>query len=153
MASQWWSDDDRLAAVLGDAIRAARAVPREFVESGKAEYTWRSIDAELLVLTYDSAFDEAGTPAARARHACLRFLTFASAELTIELEIISDAVLGQIMPPRPGHMEGRSVSGDAVISPIDEAGCFVMRPIPSSPFRLHCQTEDGVNVLTSWISL
>jgi hypothetical protein len=38
-------------------------------------------------------------------------------------------------------------------SPVDEIGCFSVAPIPASPFRLRCRTEDGTDVLTGWITL
>ena len=52
-----WADDDQLFAALKEAMRAARAVPPEFVEAGKSAYAWRNIDAELASLTYDSTRD------------------------------------------------------------------------------------------------
>jgi hypothetical protein len=154
MASQWWSDDDRLFAELRDALRAARVVPRGFVEAGKAAYAWHGVDAELAALTYDSALDEQFLAAAnRAEPAPLRALTFASPELTVELEVTDDALLGQLVPPQPGELEVRRADGSAITVPIDELGCFVVRPIPAGAFRLHCRTADGSAVLTDWITL
>jgi hypothetical protein len=158
MAGDWWSDDDRLLAALAIAVRAGRTVPRDFVETAKAAYAWHDIDVELAELTYDSALDEdrasAGTRAAPAADpATLRALTFASAELTIELEVSTDALLGQIVPPQPGQMEVRAVNGDVFTATIDEIGCFVIRPMPASSFRLHCHTAEGANVLSDWVRL
>ena len=59
-----WADDDQLFAALKEAVRAARAVPPEFVEVGKSAYAWRNIDAELASLTYDSTVTSA--PSVRA---------------------------------------------------------------------------------------
>jgi len=154
MTGQWWSDDDHLLTALDDALRAARAVPRDFVEAGKAAYTWHGVDAELAALTYDSALDEPRVLAAnRAEPAPLRALTFASAELTVELEVTEDALLGQIVPPQPGEVEVRLADGQVVSAPIDELGCFVVRPIPSGSFRLHCRIVGGSAVLTDWLAL
>ncbi len=57
MAGQWWSDDDQLLEVLRDALTTAREVPPGLVAAGKAAYSWRTIDAELAALTYDSAWE------------------------------------------------------------------------------------------------
>jgi hypothetical protein len=153
MASQWSSDDDQLLTALGDALRIAREVPRGFIEAGKAAIEWRQIDGELAALTYDSAFDTERVPAAvRAEPAQLRYLTFASAELTIELEVSGDALLGQIVPPQPGELEILALRGAARTTTIDGVGCFVIRPIPSGSFRLHCHLAD-TNVVTDWITL
>ncbi len=151
MTSQQWADD-RLMAALGEAVRAARDVPPEFTEAGKAAYTWRTVNAELAALTFDSAI-EAAAPAVRAQEASPRFLTFAGAELTIELEIGPDSIIGQIVPSQPGHVDTCPASGAAATAELDEIGCFIIRPLPPSPFRLHCHTAAGDSVLTTWITL
>jgi hypothetical protein len=151
--SQWADDDDQLLDALGDALRAAQAVPDSFTEAGRAAYTWHGIDAELAALTFDSAAEPAGVPAIRAEEASPRFLTFAAADLTIELEIGADAIVGQIVPPQSGHADATPASGPASSTQIDDIGCFVIRPLPASPFRLHCHASSGISALTTWITL
>jgi hypothetical protein len=160
MSSQWAHDDDDLVAALQEAFRAEQEVPREFIEMGQAAYTWRSIDAELAALTFDSATELAAAAAApvRSAEASPRFLTFSSADLTIELEIGPDGIIGQIVPPHPGRAEARPASGPALGTEIDDIGCFVVRPLPGSPFRLHVATDtgqasSGMSALTTWITL
>jgi hypothetical protein len=154
VSSQWADDDDRLLAALGEAVRAAREVPASFVEAGRAAYTWHGIDAELAALTFDSAAEPAAAvPAIRAEEASPRFLTFAAADLTIELEVGADVIVGQIVPPQPGHADACPASGPASTTEIDEIGCFVIRPLPTSPFRLHCHGSSGISALTTWITL
>jgi hypothetical protein len=154
MSSQWADDDDDLVAALQEAFRAEQEVPREFIEMGQAAYTWRSIDAELAALTFDSATELAAAAApVRSAEASPRFLTFSSADLTIELEIGPDGIIGQIVPPQPGHADSCPVSGAASSTEIDEIGCFVIRPLPASPFRLHCHASSGISALTTWITL
>jgi hypothetical protein len=152
-SQQWADDDDSLLAALGGAVRAAQAVPAGFTEAGKAAYTWHSIDAELAALTFDSAAEPAAVPAIRAEEASPRFLTFAADDLTIELEIGPDSIVGQIVPPQAGHADACPASGAASTAEIDEIGCFVIRPLPSSPFRLHCHSSSGISALTTWIAL
>ncbi len=155
MARQWADDDDDLMAALQEAFRAERDVPREFIEAGQAAYTWRNIDAELATLTSDSATGLATAAAApvRSAEASPRFLTFSSADLTIELEIGPDGIIGQIVPPRAGHADACPASGPASSTEIDDIGCFVIRPLPTSPFRLHCHASSGISALTTWITL
>jgi hypothetical protein len=153
MAIRWWSDDDQLLAALGDAQRTARDVPPDFVEAGKAAFAWRDIDAELAALTYDSARDTEREPAvSRAELALLRYLTFASEQVTIELEVTRDTVLGQIVPPQSGVLKVHVRDGEPVTAVIDEIGCFVLRPVPSGQFRLHCHLA-GADVVTDWFTL
>src|SRR5690348_10134302 len=79
-------DDEELLAELREAIRARRAVPSWFVETGKSAYAWHNIDTELAQLTYDSQTDADRVAAVRSENASIRALTFTSAHLSIELE-------------------------------------------------------------------
>ena len=101
-------DDEELLEALGEAVKARQAVPEWFVETGKNAYAWHNIDAELAQLTYDSDSDaDRGMAAAvRSETASIRALTFTSARLSIELEVASDSLVGQIIPPRAGHARG-----------------------------------------------
>jgi hypothetical protein len=154
MPDGWDSDDEQLLAALGEAMRVRRGVPEWFVETGKNAYAWHNIDAELAQLTYDSESDSTWGHAAavRSEAASIRALTFTSPRLSIELEVASDSLVGQIVPPRAGALEVHTTAGVAS-SPVDEIGCFAVTPIPASPFRLRCRTEDGADVLTGWITL
>jgi hypothetical protein len=147
-------DDEELLAALGDAMKARQEVPEWFVETGKNAYAWHNIDAELAQLTYDSSVDadRSQVAAVRSESASIRALTFTSARLSIELEVASDSLLGQIVPPRAGTLEVHTTAG-VTSWPVDEIGCFLLAPIPASPFRLRCRTEDGADILTGWITL
>jgi hypothetical protein len=145
-------DDEELLAALGEALRAREAVPEWFVETGKNAYAWHNIDAELAQLTYDSLGDRERAAAVRSEAASIRALTFTSARLSIELEVTDGSLVGQIIPPRAGTLEIHTTAG-VTSSAVDEIGCFAVTPIPASPFRLRCRTEDGDDVLTGWIIL
>jgi hypothetical protein len=145
-------DDEELLAALAEAMKAWRAVPEWFVESGKNAYAWHDIDAELAQLTYDSLVDQEQAAVVRSEAASIRALTFTSTRLSIELEVAESSLLGRIIPPRAGTLEAHTTAG-VTSSPADETGCFVVEPIPNSPFRLRCRTHDGADVLTGWITL
>lgn len=145
-------DDEELLAALGEAIRAREQVPEWFIETAKNAYAWHNIDAELAQLTYDSSRDRDAAAAVRSEAASIRALTFTSGQLSIELEVGESTLLGQIVPPRAGTLEIHTAAG-VVSSPVDEIGCFSVTPIPASPFRIRCRTEDGADVLTGWITL
>jgi hypothetical protein len=146
-------DDERLLGALREAIRARQAVPSWFIETGKNAYAWHNIDAELAQLTYDSERDRRRAAVMRSEAASIRALTFTSAQLSMELEVTEDCLLGQIIPPRHGTIEAQTRTGAVTTIPVDEIGCFAVDPIPASPFRLHCRTADGADVLTGWITL
>ncbi len=153
MSSETWRDDDHLFASLTKAFQEADDVPPRFVETGKAVFTWHTIDAELADLTYDSSLSPIEPVGAmRAQDASLRALTYATTELTIEVEITPDAVLGQILPPQPGRMTVYLAAGPGSEAPIDRMGFFAIRPIPMSAFRLRCTTVSGLDVKTGFIA-
>ena len=98
-------DHEELLAALGETVKARQAVPEWFVETGKNAYVWQNIDAELAQLTYDSdsAADRGVAAAVRSEAASIRALTFTSARLSIELEVASVSLVGQIIPPGPAR--------------------------------------------------
>jgi hypothetical protein len=148
-----WEDDD-LVAELREAISARQAVPDEFVEAAKSAFAWRNIDAELARLTYDSVRDLELAASLRAEQATIRALTFTSARLTIELEITSDAVLGQVVPGQTATIIVQpGASGTQTEVRADEIGCFTIHPIPAGAFRLQCRTDTGTEVLTGWFTI
>jgi hypothetical protein len=156
LTKQWWRDDDELFAALDEALREARAVPRRFVEAGKAAYAWHNVDAELAALTYDSAAaadrEDRELAITRAEPAPLRSLTFASGRLRIQLEVTHEALLGQVVPAQAAAIELRTAVDRRDIA-VDELGWFRIRPIPTGSFRLHCRPAEGPAVLTDWITL
>jgi len=154
VTSQWWSDDDTLLAVLKDAMDAERDVPRQVIEAGKAAWAWRTIDAELAALTYDSAAEaDLLTAGTRAEPAALRALTFTRDEMSIELEVTEEALVGQITPARAGDTVVVRVGTEEVsFATTDELGFFAIRPVPGRPFRLLIRTVTGSAVLTGWVS-
>jgi hypothetical protein len=152
MSRPW--DDDELLTRLAEAQQAAESVPREFIEAGKAAYAWRTIDAELAELVYDSAMEEVQLAGQiRAEQAHLRALTFTTSDLTLEIEVTAEAMLGQLVPPEAGEVEVITRAGKAQQEPIDDVGGFTIRPVPAGSFRLHCRTASGIFVATNWLNL
>jgi len=152
MAAEGW-DDEKLLATLQQALSDRRAVLPELVEAGKNAFTWHNIDAELAQLTYDSACGADHLASTRAESATVRALTFTSPRLTIELEVTEDSLLGQALPPQAATIEVQVRTGAGRVVHTDEIGCFTIRPIPRSRFRLRAQAAAGIDVLTSWIKL
>lgn len=146
-------DDEQLLAALREALGADENVPPEFIELGKNAYAWHNIDAELAQLTYDSIHEPEEALSLRAEAASIRALTFTSAHLTIELEVSEDSVLGQVIPAQPGVIEIQGREGTTATTEADEVGCFLIRPIPDSPFRLRFRTADDTDILTGSITL
>ena len=153
ISGTWWADDDTLLAAVKQALHDADDVPASFVATGKGSYAWHNIDAELAALTYDSALDELAGATTRAEPAVLRSLTFDARDLTIEVEIIADALHGQLVPPQSGDVELRQADGRVTRTTMNDVGYFTVSPLPSGTFRIHCRDESGRAVLTDWVTL
>ena len=89
----------------------------------------------------------------RSETASIRALTFTSDHLTIEMEVNRDSLLCQRFPTGEATIELQTRAGIIASIQADEVGCFAIRPIPASPFRLRCRTTDGTSVVTGWITL
>lgn len=152
MAVHRWDDEEILRA-LKHAFRARQAVPRVFVEAGRSAFTWRNVGVELARLTYDSTRDLEPALSPRAEAAPVRTLTFASAHLTIELEVTPGSLAGRILPEHGSVLTVQPRASEESLVQASETGCFCIEPIPPGPFRLHCRTTAGVNVITGWITL
>jgi len=154
MDDPWVRDDDLLLTELGEAVDAAQQVPDRFIQAGKSAFAWYGVDAELARLVSDSAAEGSAAHSAagmRSERAVLRSLTFATNELTIDLDIQPDALRGQVVPTRPGTVQVRTGSDPGPDFPIDDSGWFVIRPVPTEPYRLAIRLDDGRSALTDWI--
>ena len=153
VGNEWLDDDEQLMATLGEALRVGNSVPASFLEAARSSFAWRTIDAELAALTYDSAREERGAALTRAEPAALRSFTFVASHLTIELHLADGQVHGQVVPPQPGEVELRTARGPVRSVPVDEVGYFNLGAVPAGSFRLLARTADGASVLTDWITL
>ena len=145
-------DEQRWLAEVGKALDEAGRVPRAVVDAGYAAWSWRTLDAELAELTYDSLSDDLAQVASRSPDAAAAHaMTFTSAALTIELDVDPDRVLGQLVPPRPGVVTATRRDGASTTQAVDDRGCFVIEPVPVGAFRL--RVEGAPAVSTGWISL
>ena len=137
MSDSPWEDDYILLAELQAAVRAHREVPASFVEAGKAAFDWRQIDTVLAEMTYDSMTSDDPHLLAGVRGAgTARFLSFTGQGLEVELELSSDAVRGQVIPPTAATVELKDDADFWVSTRCDEQGWFVISPIPDQAFRL-----------------
>jgi hypothetical protein len=81
-----------------------------------------------------------------------RVLVFTASPLSLELEVISGRVIGQIVPPGPGEIQVEMSDGATFGVEADEAGFFDLPGLPSGPVRLRCDTTNG-RLVTDWVRL
>ncbi|GAA3631239.1 hypothetical protein [Microlunatus ginsengisoli] len=137
--------------LLRESLAEVDQVPAHILEAGYAAFSWRTIDAELALLTYDSTAPGA-LAGARSQQASLRAMTFASASCTIELQLDGDAVLGQLIPADGGGALSLLLrDGTSTAIPYDELGCFTVTPSPGEAFRLQLSGDPAV--ITDWITV
>lgn len=141
---------DRLRTVAG----LLDPVPSEVVAAAKASYTWRTVDAELAVLSYDSFLDAEILAGVRGSRGA-RQLTFSSPALTIEVEVepgTTPALSGQIVSPEPAVMEVRTEQGTRMVE-VDELGRFEVTELPAGLVSFRCSPRRvGLPaVATDWV--
>jgi len=144
------SPDDVLADALAQVFAAIDPVPDHVSAAARAAFTWRTIDAELAELAFDSADQPLGVRGGEVN----RQLTFRSASVEIELMVTeADArqLVGQLIPPDVAGIE--LVSGDdSAMVDSDRLGRFTFDHLPSGPARLVVRDADGaVLVQTDWL--
>jgi hypothetical protein len=156
MERQTWSDEELLAA-RRDALASVGPTPddvrltEQVKASGKAAWTWRTIDAELATLVFDSLLEESALVRGDDSTAA-RLLVFEGAgESSVEFEVGDRGLVGQLLPPAPGTVRLLNADAPEVETPTDEVGCFEL-PLPPGPFRLICRTSES-EFSTEWVRL
>jgi hypothetical protein len=141
--------DDALFEELKDALTQADSVPDDVLAAAKESFTWRTIDAELAELVFDSAMEEVA--GVRGEGAAERQLTFRAADLEIEIMVDGRQVTGQLVPPQEATVE-LAAGGSTQASAVDEFGAFSFDDVPAGPVRLTCRVGDTA-VTTEWTVL
>lgn len=151
------SDDDadrRLIDLLRHVVGLADPVPERVLHAARGSFAWRTIDAELAELAYDSAAD---AEAALVRTTgAKRLLTFDAAGITVELEVAEAEgrrrLEGQLVPPQRAAIEVRHAGG-IVETEADELGRFSADGLEHGPVSLLCRLHDGdgAPIVTDWL--
>jgi hypothetical protein len=149
--------DTQLLDELRRAASQSDPPPPTVVEAARSSFTWRTIDAELAALTFDSGVDRPVT--ALRGSAGPRLMTFSSSGLDIEVEVVNlgsqRQLVGQLVPPQAADIDVRHAAGTTTIQ-ADQLGRFVADAIGSGPVSLRCRlaaTPSGPPVVTEWVPL
>ena len=143
--------DDELVEAIKTGLEQTDPVPMSAVEAAKAAFTWRTIDAELAELVYDSA--ETGLVGVRGEGA--RQVTFRSPGVEIEVMVTDERerrIVGQLVPPQQATVEALT-SGGIREQGSDSLGRFSFEGIVPGPVKLSVETADGGTVVTEWTIL
>lgn len=145
-------DDEQLMGALRAALTGADVVPESVTEAARAAFGWRTIDADLAALSYDSFLEDKELAGVRSSSEGARMLTFDSADLTVEISVERGRIIGQLVPPQAGVVEVRH-PGNSVTVHADEFGRFACDGVPRGPFSLRCVTSTATPIVTDWIVL
>ena len=100
--------DDAFFEEVRAAVGRMDPVPAEVVRASRAAFGWRSIDAELAALTYDSSIDERELAGVRGGGS-LRMLCFETEEFSVDLQVLADGdlrtLIGELSPGQPATIE------------------------------------------------
>jgi|1186.fasta_scaffold07599_2 hypothetical protein len=150
--------DDALLDELRALGRTADPLPERVVFAAQESLSWRTIDAELAELTYDSVLDDDRLALVRG-HQAGRLLTFSTPALTIEVQVTNNGsdrrLVGQLVPAQAAVLVLRHAGGTSEVE-VDADGRFRTEPVPAGPLALSCRLGDGPDdptVQTEWVTL
>jgi hypothetical protein len=155
------ADGDALLGELQGLLARVDPVPPQLLDQVRRSFCWRTVDAELAELSFDSLVDREPALAVRSGDPALepRMLSFGAvvdgADLSIEVEASATAgrytLVGQVYPAGAGVVEVEAGDGGSTEVPVDELGRFLIEPVPQGPVRLRVEHAGRV-VQTTWVS-
>lgn len=146
------ADDEALLGLVGRALGQDDPVPERAREAALAAFAWRTIDAELAALVYDSGMELA--TGARSDEVA-RQLTFEAEGVEIEVMVVpgGERLLGQLVPPRSVGLSLTS-GGRVLETTTDDLGRFRFEGVGSGPARFTVMSGSGrPPVETEWVVL
>ena len=129
-------------------------VPPAVLSAARAAFEWRTVDAELAELTYDSWVDDRELVGVRSSGG-RRQLTFEAPGLTVEVEVADGAapgLVGQLVPAHGGTVELRHGGGVLTLA-VDDLGRFAVSHLPAGPLSLRCTADAASPVETEWVAV
>jgi len=150
----WHHDDDALMQELTEAVARERAVPEHVMQAAKDAFEWRGVDAELELMSL--SFDSLLTDAVGVRGPgpdSPRMLVYDGEDLTIEIEVGKDVLMGQVVPAGSDLVVLECADGRVDEAHADDAGFFLLRRPAQGPIRLKWQHGEAAGAVTGWISI
>lgn len=140
-------DVDLLEEELRRAASILDPVPAELLQLAVEAYALHDLDARIAELTFDSVVD--AIPVRGAVDAP-RMLTFRAGEVTVDVEVTGQELLGQVLPPQQALIE--VLTGPQGTAPLvtDDMGRFTGDAPPVGPFALRLRAGGEV-VVTEWL--
>ena len=141
-----WTDDELLRE-LRSALREP-PVDERYIRAAQAAFTWRTVDADLEILSLETGLALSGAAPVRGPGSPRTF-AFHGERLSVEIEIDDAGIVGQLTPPGPARITLVTPDGPQAAADADEVGYFTLPPPPPGPMRLDCQ-RGSERFLTEW---
>jgi hypothetical protein len=151
-------DETELEQQLRRVAERVDPVPDAVLRAAADAFTWRTVDAELAELVFDSLVDHDEDALVRGTEEG-RLLSFETGHLTIEVEVSGAGaerrLIGQLVPAQRATIDIRH-GGDATSVHSDELGRFTVTGLRAGPVSLRCGAGGGPGdrvVVTDWVSI
>ena len=140
------AEDQVILDDLALALRAMDDVDPRHREAAQAAFAWRTIDDELMELTYDSLQTPAMVRSAGVDEP--RTVSFSSSIGSLELEIDGERVMGHVLPGGTVTVVMTNVVGQRLEAPSDEDGVFELKGNLPGPVRFSIEGKGT----TQWVT-
>ncbi|MFF3335607.1 hypothetical protein ACFYWX_39770 [Streptomyces sp. NPDC002888] len=140
-------DDDGLEGELREAAAILDPVPAALRQVAVEAYALHDLEARIAELTFDSLVDAIPV---RGATDVPRMLTFHWGELTVDVEVTAEGLMGQLLPPQPARIEVLDGPRAGAALTADPMGRFTTDAPPTGPFALRLRTGGEV-VVTEWL--
>lgn len=139
-------DEQAVLDELALALRSRDDIDPDHRVAAQAAFAWRTIDEELMELTYDSLLEPSAVRSAGVDEP--RTVSFSSTIGSLELEIDGERIMGHVLPGGTVTVVMTNVVGQRVESPSDEDGVFELMGSLPGPVRF---TIEGKGT-TQWLT-
>lgn len=139
--------DEGLEQELRQAAAVLDPVPDDLRQLALEAYALHDLDARIAELTFDSLVDAIPV---RGATDVPRMLTFQAGELTVDVEVTGDGLIGQVLPPQAARVEVLNGPRPGARLTTDDLGRFTGEAPPAGPFALRLRTDADV-VVTEWL--
>jgi len=149
---------EELERELRGIVAQIEPVPPGLFAAAVGAFAWRTVDADLAELVFDSLVDHDQAALVRGSGQG-RMLSFRAGSLTIEVEVTakgnSRKLIGQLLPPQRAQVDIRHGDNVATIE-ADELGRFSAGRLQAGPVSLRCRPgPESVQplVVTDWVAI
>jgi DNA-directed RNA polymerase specialized sigma24 family protein len=144
---------DEVLAELREACTLVDPPPATVVATGRAAYSWRTVDAELAAVAHDSLLDD-DVLVLRGRDE-VRTLSFRGGGLRVEIEVSgigdSRSIVGQLSPASSAAVVVRGAEADVAHVEADDLGRFLYDGLAAGPVSLRVTMPALPPVHTDWV--